>query len=101
MLISLLSTYKEHVIIENGFGTNRVLYWLENFGLSPQKCLSLIGLHAFTGNDYVSSFFRKGNNGCWKLLQKYNRFEECFALLGTSPALAEETINLLENVCYL
>lgn len=37
----------------------------------------------------------------WKV-QKYNRFEECFAFLGTIPELAEETINLLEEyVCYI
>ena len=62
-----------------------------------KKCLSLIGLHAFTGNDYASSFFRKEKNGFWKLIQKCNRFEECFALLGTNPALAEETIDILEE----
>ena len=59
-LISLLSTYKENVFIGNGSRANHVLYWLGDFDLSPQKCLSLIGLDAFNGNDYVSSFFRKG-----------------------------------------
>ena len=35
-------------------------------------------------------------------VQKYNRFEECFAFLGTISELAEETINLLEEyVCYI
>ena len=91
--ISLLSTYKENVFLENGSRTYNVLYWLGNFDLLPQKCLPLIGLHAFTGSNYVSSFFRKEKNGYWKLVQKYN--------VG-SPALAEETINPIEEyVCYL
>ena len=35
--ISLLSTYKESVFINNKSGTNRVLYWLANFDLLPKK----------------------------------------------------------------
>ena len=78
--ISLLSTYKENVFIENGSRTNRVMYWFENFDFLLQKCLSLNAPHAFTGNDYVSSFFRKEKNGYWD-------FD--LTLLGRSLALAE------------
>ena len=47
-------------------------------------------------------FLEKGKNAYWKLVQKHNRFEECFAFLGTRLALAGETINILEEyVCYL
>ena len=47
-------------------------------------------------------FLEKGKNGCWKLVQKSNMLEECITFLGTSPALVEERINLLEEyACYL
>jgi hypothetical protein len=69
------------VDIDNGSGKNRKLIRLENVDISPSRCSALIGMHAFTGNDYIS-FFRKGKDVCWKLLEKFQKFEACFISLG-------------------
>ena len=57
----------------------------------------MLGLHAFTGNDYLSSFFRKGKERCWKLMQKYEEFEVCFTKLGSEPNLSEDLFEFLEE----
>ena len=68
----------------------------------PEVKESLIGFHAFTGNDYVSSFYRKGKGVCWSALEKNPRFLPAFKDLGSTWELAEETFKLLEEyVCVL
>ena len=75
---------------------------LDNRDISHERSLSLIGLHSFTGNDYVSSFFKRGKDHCWKLLQKYHRFEDCFTKLGASETLSDDLFEQLEElVCFL
>ena len=56
LCVSLLYTYKERVFIDNGTGKSRKLIWLGGINLSHEKCKALLGMHAFTGNDYFSSF---------------------------------------------
>ena len=48
------------VLIDNGTGLNRKIVNVTSSTLDIEKKRALIGLHAFSGNDYVSSFFRKG-----------------------------------------
>ena len=61
----------------------------------------MLGLHAFTGNGYLSSFFRKGKERCWKLIQKYEEFEVCFTTLGSEPNLSEDLFEFLEEYIAL
>ena len=61
----------------------------------------MLGLHAFTGNNYLSSFFRKGKERCWKLMQKYEEFEVCFTKLGSEPNLSEDPFESLEEYTSL
>ena len=42
--------------------------------LSAEEKKALIGVHVFSGNDYVSSFFRKGKSAFWKLALKKQEF---------------------------
>ena len=44
----------------------------------------LIGAHAFTSNDYVSSFSRKGKSTCFVKNSKNQNFIEAFEGLGDS-----------------
>jgi hypothetical protein len=53
-----------------GFGKNRKSIWLDEVDLSSDYYKALIGFHTFTGNDYVSAFFKKGKSLCWKTLLK-------------------------------
>ena len=64
--------------------------------------MCLIGFHAFTGNDYVSSFFRKGKSTCYKVMKGNNEFREAFTSLGGNWNITEETSAELEKfVCKL
>ena len=68
LCVSLLYTYKERVFIDNGTGKSRKLIWLGGINLSHEKCKALPGIHAFTGNDYVSPFFKKGKEMLWMVI---------------------------------
>ena len=57
--LSLLVNEKDRVIIDSGCGKSRKLIYLGGVDLSPARCSALIGLHAFTGNDYLSCFSAK------------------------------------------
>ena len=97
-----LDADKNRIIIDNGTGKARTPIFLGSLDLSPSRCSALIGLHAFTGNDYVSCFFRKGKDACWNVLEKYQKYESCFASLGSGATLSDEIFNQLqEYVCLL
>ena len=70
--------------------------------MSDEHKSSLIGFHAFTGNDHVSSIFRKSKKACWKVLKKNNRFLRAFSSLGNTWDLDKQLIDLLEEyMCNL
>ena len=89
----------DRIIFDDFHGDSRKVYTLGNilFLLDDEIINSLIGFHAFTGNDFVSSFFRKGKNTCFKLLQKHKCFRNAFSQLGSNWELSEETLDSLES----
>ena len=97
LCVSLWYTYKERVFIDNGTGESRKLIWLGGVNLSHEKCKALLGMHAFTGNDYVSSFFKKGKEMCWKLVRKYEKFERCFINLGMESSFSSSLFSALQE----
>ena len=84
LVVSLLYDYKERIVLDNGVGNSRKLIWLGNIDISRSTRNSLLGFHAFTGNDYVSSLFKKGKSVCWKVLQRYSKFESPLSALGNT-----------------
>ena len=62
---ALLYNYKSRLFIECGSGSNKKGWWLKDFELNKANSSALLGLHAFTGIDFVSSFFRKVKLKCW------------------------------------
>ena len=48
------------VFTDNGTGKNRKIIEVTSSQLSAEEKKALIGVHAFSGNDYVSSFFSEG-----------------------------------------
>ena len=91
-----------HVLIDNSTGKNRKLYDLSACVLSTIQKQALVGLHAFTGNDYVSSFLRKGKKACWNKMKDNQEFLETFSLLGTDVEPSENVVRGLEKyVCSL
>ena len=63
---------------------------------------SLIGFHAFTGNDYVSSFYRKGKGGCWSALEKIQDFCQPSKIWDQPGNLQKKNSSYLKitYVCY-
>ena len=60
LAVSLLHQYTDRVYLENGTGKNIKGMWLKSINIPDSHRDALISFHAYTGNDYVSSFFRKG-----------------------------------------
>lgn len=85
------------VFIDSGTGKNRKILDLAACDLSAIQREALLGLHAFSGNDYISSFFRKGKKACWKLMQGTEAFVTTFAELGTSSNPTNEVIEGIER----
>ena len=80
------------IFIDNGAGKSRKLLDISSCDLSNQQKQALLGVHAFTGNDYLSSFLRKGKKICWKLVQDNQQFLTVFSNLGTSTQVSEQMI---------
>ena len=75
---------------------------LSDVELSTEEKKALIGFHAFTGNDYVSSFFGKAKLKCWKVLKSDPQYMNAFISLGSTWELDDETFKTLEKyVCEL
>ena len=90
------------VYVDNGAGKNRKGMDLSSCSLSKQQKKALLGMHAFTGNDYVSSFLRKGKQVCWKLIKDSAEFLQIFGELGSQDSVSESTAAGLEKfVCSL
>ena len=58
LLLVFLQDHKEHILIIDGHGEDKKILKLSDIHLDLIH--PLIGFHAITGNDYMSSFFRKG-----------------------------------------
>ena len=74
IMISQLLSNADRVFLDFGTGVNRKGMWLSDVDMpeSGRKCL--IGFHGFTGDDYISSFFRKRKTACWKIVEKNSKF---------------------------
>ena len=101
MICKLLDS-STRCFLDNSTGNNRKGLWLSNVNMNEDAKLSLIGFHAFTGNDYVSSFFRKGKAVCWKVVEKNPRFLQAFKAVGLAWDLMPAIYEVLEEYfCYL
>ena len=98
LMIGLLYQYKDRVILDDFHGAaKRKSYKLSDIELDDDIVESLIGFHAFTGNDFVSSFFKKGKSTCFKLMENNSLFKAAFAQLGSSWDLSDDTYNTLQS----
>ena len=57
---------------------------------------SLTGFHAFTGNDCISSFYRKGKAAYYKI-HGSSEFQSMFAKLGTECNISDALLTKLEE----
>ena len=58
-------TDNDKIFLDIGTGVRRKVFNLTSIRMNCKLKEALIGFHAFTGNDYVSSFFKKSKDTCW------------------------------------
>ena len=99
--ISLIDTSK-HVLVDCGNGKNRKGVWLTSIDFDDNIGAVLNWFHAFTGNDYASSIFKRGKQGCFKAMKECEEFINAFRSLGEDWVLKAELLVTPESfVCYL
>ena len=96
LTVSVLYNHKT-ILIDNSSGKEQKSVWLGALELSQQRSKSLLRLQAFSKNDYVPSFFKKGKNQFWKLLEKFEKFHDCSSNLGIQYEMSEELFKQLEE----
>lgn len=71
--------------------------------LGSDLCLSLPGFHAFTGYDNNPTFFRKGKQKPFKMLENSKKFQKVFSDLGDSEIRDEQITfpTIEEFVCKI
>ena len=98
-VIMLGSNLEGNIVIDSGRSNHRKFLNLNQSTMTDQQKKALVGVHAFTGCDQNSSFFRKGKKVCWKVAQNHL---SAFCKLGESYEIDEELCNQLEVfVCRL
>ncbi|KAL8594843.1 hypothetical protein ACOMHN_016084 [Nucella lapillus] len=65
--------------------------------LGPSVCTALLGLHAYTGCDSVSSFAGKGKVAALKMLKSNENVQQAFSDLGKDWELSGEFFEKLEQ----
>ena len=73
---------RSRVKFDYGNGSNRKEIWLDQINPRADRRQALIGFHSFTGNDYMSAFFRKGKSVFWEMMIKNDLFVEIITQLG-------------------
>ena len=102
LALAHLQEYKQRVYLIDGHGQFKRTMKLIDFNIETEILESLIGFHAFTGNDYISSFFRKGKAACFKILKGNSKFQKMFAELGENWNISDDLYKKLEEyVCQL
>ena len=90
------------IFIDYGNGKNLKAIKLSNVNMATDLKLALVGFHAFTGNDYISSFFTKGKTASWKKMAKDEKYIQGFQEFGMSWKVTQEIFEVLEElVCKM
>ena len=98
LMIGILYSFRDRVILDDFHGTKgRKSYRLSDIELDDEIVESLIGFHAFTGNDFVSSFFKKGKLSCFKVMEGDSHLRSAFTQLGSSWDLSDDTYDGLQS----
>ena len=92
----------KNVVVDNGVAKKRKIIDVPTTMLFSQQQHALAGAHAFSANDYISSFFQKGKKKMLKLVVKNQRFFLVFSEFGLFRNTTDYAIAILEEfVCCL
>ena len=99
---ALVKAFKNPVFFIDGHGENKKHFLLSSIDLDDDIIDSLIGFHACTGNDFVSSFFRKGKKKCFEILNRKSKFQNEFSTLGDAWEITDKMLNVIQlYICQL
>ena len=90
-----------NILFHTGHGDSRKMIDISCPMLSQNEYHALSGIHAFSGNDYISSFFQKGKIKFGNTLMKYPEYIEVFSDLGKHTVLQEEIFTKLESFIFI
>ena len=96
LTILQLYNYKEKIHLDNGTGVNRSNIWLSVLQFKDEILNVLIGFHSFTGNDFVSSFYREGKQTYWKVFVSGSKFQTFLSALGACGESSQEIADGME-----
>ena len=85
------------IFIGSGGGKDRKMLDLGLRDLTIQQKRALLGMHAFTGNDFVLCFLRKGKQMCWNHIKSDPQHLKLFGSLGEEIHASEEVLLSLEK----
>ena len=90
LAVPLISSSQDQVFIEFENGKNLKAIKLNNKNMATDLKQALEGFHAFTGNDYVSSFFTKGKIASLEKMVKDEKYIQGFLEFGMSWKIMQE-----------
>ena len=82
ILVGLFGTSETIIKVDNGTGKNRKMIQIDSSPLSTTQQKALVGFHAYTGNDYVSSLLRKTKKMWASVVAGYDDLLSFFCKLG-------------------
>ena len=88
----------QNIYINNGAGKNGKMLDLSLLKPSEMQEQVLLGLHAFTGNDHASSFFRNGKTIGWKTAKESEKYLTAFARIGWEIVVNENPFDLAKKI---
>ena len=85
MLFLLHQSENKRGLIDNRTGNSRKIIDIRSTNTTQLQRQALAGVHAFSGNDYVSCFFQKGKKSfgtCWQSMKDLFRHLQTWASLA-------------------
>ena len=77
--IAIFQENTHNIWLAYGTGEHRQILPLSKIVMDNEKKSALIGFHALTGMIMCLSFFHRGKEICWKLIEKHKKFvTTCF-----------------------
>ena len=81
IMIGSFGCSEQYIVVDSGTGKHRKQIRIDCSMLSEKQQKALVGFHAFTGNDYVSSFMRKTKK-IWKRFAEDDEMLDFLCQLG-------------------
>ena len=101
LAISVPYELKWHTTVHIASAKKRKNVWLGTIKLTEKYYLKLVGIYVWSGNNYVSSFFKRGKEKCWKIIEKFPKFLACFKTLATAKNDMEISLTSWKNLFAL